>query len=81
MITVYVLKSVKSHIFYTGMTKDLENRIMEHNSGKSKFTSGHVPWLVIYTEEHGDWNEARVREKYLKSTSGKRWLMKKLMEE
>jgi predicted GIY-YIG superfamily endonuclease len=81
MITVYVLKSVKSDIFYTGMTKDLENRIMEHNSGKSKFTSGHVPWLVIYTEEHRDWNEARVREKYLKSTSGKRWLMKKLMEE
>jgi predicted GIY-YIG superfamily endonuclease len=81
MITVYVLKSVKSDIYYTGMTKDLENRIMEHNSGKSKFTSGHVPWLVIYTEEHRDWNEARVREKYLKSTSGKRWLMKKLMEE
>ncbi|MBK9481591.1 MAG: GIY-YIG nuclease family protein [Bacteroidetes bacterium] len=50
MITVYVLRSLRSEIYYTGMTQNLDNRLKEHNSGKSKFTSGHLPWTVIYSE-------------------------------
>ena len=55
MITVYVLRSLRSEIYYTGMTQNLDNRLKEHNSGKSKFTSGHLPWTVIYSELHADW--------------------------
>ena len=76
MITVYVLKSISSDIFYTGMTEDLERRLSEHNAGKSKFTSGHRPWVVMYSETQPDWKSARIREKYLKTTTGKKWLMK-----
>ena len=76
MITVYVLKSLASSIYYTGMTQDIENRLHEHNTGKSKFTSGHMPWIIVYTELQPDWATARIREKYLKSTAGKNWLRK-----
>jgi predicted GIY-YIG superfamily endonuclease len=58
------------------MTKDLENRIKEHNAGKTKFPKGHRPWELIYKEEADDFEAGRKREKYLKSSTGKKWLRK-----
>ena len=81
MITVYVLLSEKDNATYVGMAKDLINRLQEHHSGKNRYTKGHIPWRVIYQETHPDWSSARIREKYLKSTAGKKWLAKKLNEE
>jgi putative endonuclease len=77
MITVYVLKSLLDGASYVGMAKNADGRLREHNSGKNRYTKGHLPWIIIYTETHPDWASARVREKYLKSTAGKRWLHKK----
>ena len=76
MITVYVLKSLIDDIYYVGMAKDANLRLKEHNSGKSRFTKGHLPWEIIYTESHPDWAAARIREKYLKTAAGKKWLSK-----
>ena len=53
-------------------------RLKEHNSGKNRFTKGHMPWKIIFTEEHPDWANARTKEKYLKSSAGKKWLEKQL---
>ena len=79
-VFVYVLKSLSSGKFYTGMTMDLPKRIREHNTGKSKFTSRHMPWVLLYSEETTDWATASAREKYLKTTSGKKWIQKQLEE-
>ncbi len=49
---------------YVGMVKDIENRLREHNQGKNRYTKGHIPWKIIYTEIFPNWTEARVREKY-----------------
>jgi len=49
----------------------------QHNSGKNRFTKGHRPWKIIYTEQYLDWKLARPREKYLKTAAGKKWLSKK----
>ncbi len=76
MITVYVLESFKDGVHYTGMAKDAILRLKEHNSGKNRFTKGHLPWKIIYTEVYETWAEARVREKYLKTNAGKLWLKK-----
>jgi putative endonuclease len=65
---------MKDSFTYVGMSKDLERRLKEHNSGSSRYTKGHMPWSVIHTEYFGTWSEARIREKYLKSTRGKEWL-------
>jgi putative endonuclease len=78
MIIVYVLKSKLDGVHYVGMAKDAIVRLKEHNSGRNHFTKGHMPWEIIYTEEHPDWASARVREKYLKTAAGKTWLYKHL---
>ena len=76
MIYVYIIESVIDGTLYTGMTQDPHKRLKEHNSGKNRFTKGHLPWKIIFTETHPDWATARVREKYLKTASGKNWLKK-----
>ena len=80
MITVYVLESIKNNTWYTGIAIDALNRLKEHNSGKNRFTKGHQPWKIIYTEKQPDWINARAKEKYLKSAAGKKWLKKWLEE-
>jgi predicted GIY-YIG superfamily endonuclease len=81
MITVYVLESIKDGASYVGMALAANQRLNEHNKGKNRYTKGHIPWKIIYTEEFPDWASARVREKYFKSTAGKKWLQKKLGQE
>ena len=78
MVTVYVIESLTDYTWYTGMALNAEMRLKEHNSGKNRFTKGHRPWKIIYTEEYKDWMEARAREKYLKTAAGKKWLIKKI---
>ena len=70
MFYVYIIKSKSFDQYYTGHTSDLQNRLKDHNSGKSQHTSKYKPWvLVIYiafeTEEL-----ALAFEKYLKTGSG-----------
>jgi putative endonuclease len=74
MITVYVLESLADGTWYTGMAMNANSRLAEHNNGKNRFTKGHQPWKIIFTEQQPDWQQARKREKYLKSAAGKRWL-------
>lgn len=50
----------------------------EHNNGKSAFTKAHVPWEQIYIEDCKDWKEAREKEKYYKTTKGKKELLNKI---
>ena len=78
MVIVYVLESLTDQIWYTGMTQNVTRRLHEHNSGKNRFTKGHQPWKIIYTEQHPNWESARKREKYLKTAAGKNWLIKHL---
>ena len=49
MYYVYVLQN-KYQRWHIGSTGDLQKRILEHNSGKSKSTKYGVPWKVIYCE-------------------------------
>jgi putative endonuclease len=78
MFTVYVLRSITADKLYVGFTENLSRRVAEHNAGKSKFTSGYLPWQVFYKEEVSDRTEARRREKYLKTAAGKKFLKYKV---
>jgi putative endonuclease len=59
---------------YVGITDDVYRRLREHNSGKHSYTKRYMPWDLIYTEELTSIEEARKREKYYKSTTGRRAL-------
>jgi len=76
MFYAYILKSLKDGSLYKGQTDNLENRLREHNSGKSSYTSGRVPWKVVYYEEFVSREEALKREKYFKSAAGRRFIRK-----
>ena len=73
-VFVYVIRSEVDGRFYVGMTGDLERRLKEHNSGKTRSTKGYRPWKLIFTEEYETSIEARAREKYLKSGVGKEFI-------
>jgi len=66
MFYVYKLKSLKDGTYYKGFTEDYKKRLEEHNSGLSRFTSGKLPWQLIYVEAHSTKKGALIREKKLK---------------
>jgi len=73
---LYILKSTISNKSYTGITNNLNRRLKEHNLGKHFYTKRHSPWIMIYNEKYDSLKEAREREKYLKSASGRKFLKK-----
>ena len=74
----YVLQSLKDLNFYVGYTNNLVKRIEEHNKGKVASTKNRVPLKLIYWEGCLNQQEARRREKYLKTSWGKRFIKNRL---
>ena len=74
---VYIIKSEEA-LLYTGITKNIEERIISHNSGKNYWTKRGLNWKLIYFESHKSAKEARKCEKYFKNNAGKEWLKRKL---
>jgi putative endonuclease len=74
MFTVYALKSLNNNFIYVGITENLEKRLIRHNKGYVKSTKRYSPFELFYSEKCENGIKAREREKYLKSTSGKRFL-------
>ncbi len=58
------------------MTNNLDRGIRQHNLGQNRSTKPYKPFTFLFSEEFANSNEARDREKFLKSTSGKRWIRK-----
>lgn len=69
---VYILKSIEYDKTYVGMTNNLERRLSEHNAGKSIYTRKFKPWKLVYKEEVLDRKSAREKEKYYKTSAGRK---------
>ena len=67
----YILQSLKDNTYYIGSTNDVYKRILEHNSGLSKYTSKKIPWQLVYFEKFETLSEARKRENFLKKQKNK----------
>ena len=78
MYYVYAIKSLKKDWLYVGITDSLERRLHQHNKGQNRSTKPYAPFKLVYFEKTTDRQSARVREKYLKTASGKRWLKHQL---
>ena len=76
MYYVYALKSLKKFYIYVGISDNPRRRINQHNKGYNKTTRAYKPFKVILIEKFCSRIEARKREKYLKSGSGKEFLKK-----
>ena len=78
MFYVYVIQSDSDRGLYIGMSGDLHRRLREHQSGKSRSTSGRRPWTLIYYEAYIEEQDAVGRERFLKSGGGRVFLDKQL---
>ena len=76
---VYIIRSINSpDQEYTGATRDLKQRLSDHNSGKSTHTSKFAPWELRWYCVFPDKYKALDFEKYLKSASGRAFAKKRL---
>ena len=73
---VYAIKSELDGRVYVGFSADVDKRLKEHNSGKTKSTKGFRPWFIIFTEEWTDRIAAREKEKYYKTGIGREKIKK-----
>ena len=74
----YVLLSKKDGHFYTGFTENIKERLEEHNAGRVKSTASRIPLTLIYFEGCLNQKDASKREKYLKTTYGKRYIRNRI---
>ena len=80
MFYTYILKSLKDQTYYYGSTQNLKERLRIHNSGKVRYTKGHLPYALHYYEPFETRKEASAREHFFKSIDGYKWLkMKKII--
>jgi len=75
---VYVLWSDKAKEFYIGYTTEVLKRYRAHQAGRVESTKHKKPWQLVYYEAYLDKADAKGRELFLKSGSGKRYLKKQL---
>ena len=78
MVYTYVIRSREDNKFYTGTTSDLRKRFREHSEGKVTATKNRGPFELIYYEGCINKEDAFVRERYLKTGMGKRYLNNRL---
>ncbi len=71
---VYVLLSMRDGCFYIGITTDLRRRLTEHFHGHSKATAPRLPFRLVFCEYFLSREDADRRERYCKTTAGKRAL-------
>ena len=75
---VYVLLSEKDKNFYVGFSRDIKERLKQHHSGYVRSTTDRRPLKLIYFEVCFNQEDALHREKYLKSTYGRRYIRNRL---
>jgi len=73
---VYILQSDLDDSYYIGYTSDLERRLIDHNDGRSRYTSKKVPWKLVYTESYNSKSEALKRERFLKKQRNREFYRK-----
>lgn len=67
MAFVYIMTNRDNRVLYTGVTSDLNRRVLEHkNHIIEGFTDHNNCEKLLYYEEYGDIREAIQREKVLK---------------
>ncbi len=74
MYYLYILLNEAKTRTYTGVSDDINKRLKEHNDGRVTSSRPHRPYKIIHTESFATSIEARQKEKFYKSTTGRRRL-------
>jgi putative endonuclease len=80
MFYVYLLECSSDKSWYIGYSANLKQRIEQHNKGDgARTTSRKKNWKLIYYEAYLNEQDAKGRERFLKSGSGRRFLKNQLV--
>jgi len=74
MYYTYIIESETSGMYYCGQTKNLVDRLLRHNTNRSKATKGKGPWKLIRYYEFGSRSEAIILENKIKSRGIERFI-------
>ena len=68
---VYILTNKNHSVVYTGVTSDLESRLIQHKTSyfKKSFTSRYNVEILVYFEMFENIEDAIIREKQIKAGS------------
>ncbi|MEI6040032.1 MAG: GIY-YIG nuclease family protein [Candidatus Berkelbacteria bacterium] len=67
--SVYILQC-SDNTYYTGITTDIEKRLIAHQTGKgAKYTAGRLPVKIVYFKDNLTESQARKEEFRIKSLS------------
>ena len=76
MYYTYVLYSQRFNKIYVGFSGDLQNRLLAHNDPQNTgWTAQYQPWKIFYSEEYTTKSEALIREKQLKTSRGRAFIL------
>jgi putative endonuclease len=76
---VYILQSENDQSLYVGSTENVKKRFVEHNDGKSKYSSSKRPYILKWFCAFPNKKQALAFEKYLKQGSGFAFARKHLL--
>ncbi|WP_127122554.1 GIY-YIG nuclease family protein, partial [Chryseotalea sanaruensis] len=77
---VYIIESESSGKWYYDFTEDLDQRIKDHQSNRSKYTRFKGPWKLIFKREFLDKTGALRFEKHLKTIRNKEFIKEKFKD-
>ena len=78
MFYTYVIKSLNRDYYYKGHCENIEERLLQHNAGMTESIRPYIPFQLVYKEEFDTREKAIAREKYFKSSAGRRYLKNKI---
>ena len=77
---VYLLQSADDKSWYIGYSANLKQRVERHQKGDGgRTTRRKQNWNIIYYEAYKNEEDAKGRERFLKSGSGRKYLKKQLV--
>ena len=77
MFYIYILL-LKNKNLYTGFTADLKKRYKQHQAGAVESTRHYHPLKLVHYEAYLLEEDARRREKFLKTSDGKLFLRRQM---
>jgi putative endonuclease len=76
MFIVYIIHSPSRGRFYIGQTMDIEQRLLEHNSGKysDSFTKGVNDWILFHLIQCSSRTQAISIEGHIKKMKSRKYI-------
>jgi putative endonuclease len=71
---LYIIRSEVKETYYTGVSENIDQRLISHNTSPGGYTRKYRPWKIVYQHAFPTCDQARLAEKVIKSWKSKRMI-------